>query len=150
MNGNIDPIRRIHYERSETGYMSYVALFQGFYYMVTGIWPVLHISSFMVVTGPKDELWLVRTIGILIFITGAGIFTAGIRREVTVPVIVIAAGAAVGFIAVDIVYVWLGTISGIYLLDAVAQFILLVIWVVSCLKDAGLNNNVYMKGKAES
>ena len=40
--------------------MSYVAdilLIQGVYYALTGIWPVVHIGSFMKVTGPKRDLW---------------------------------------------------------------------------------------------
>ncbi|VTR52312.1 Uncharacterised protein [Sphingobacterium thalpophilum] len=38
---------------------------QGIYYCLTGIWPVIHISSFMAVTGPKTDLWLVKMVGLL-------------------------------------------------------------------------------------
>jgi hypothetical protein len=30
--------------------------FQGIYYMIAGIWPVLHIRSFMVATAPKTDI----------------------------------------------------------------------------------------------
>ena len=33
---------------------------QGALYVVTGVWPLLHMASFEAVTGPKTDDWLVR------------------------------------------------------------------------------------------
>ena len=40
-----------------------VAGAQAVYYILTGVWPLVHIRSFMAVTGPKTDLWLARTTG---------------------------------------------------------------------------------------
>ena len=41
-------------------------LAEGVYFFLTGLWPVVHLPSFIAVTGPKRDLWLVRTVGLLI------------------------------------------------------------------------------------
>ena len=48
-----------------------VAAGQGVYYLVTGIWPLVHMGSFQRVTGPKVDGWLVQTAGVLITAIGA-------------------------------------------------------------------------------
>lgn len=111
-----------------------LAIAQGIFYMGTGIWPILNIESFIAVTGPKTDLWLVKTVGMLIFFIGAGLLTAGLKKRITFSLIVIAAGAAFGFILVDVIYVWKGVISLIYLLDAVAELIILILWIGLVLK----------------
>lgn len=112
-----------------------LAIFQGVFYMLTGIWPILHMDSFIAVTGPKVDLWLVRTVGMLIFIIGTGIFAAGIRKQVNISNIIIAAGAAFGLMVVDVTYVWLNVISPIYLLDAVVELILVILWITLVFKS---------------
>lgn len=36
----------------------FLASFQEIYHTVAGIWPILHIDGFMMVTGPKTDIWL--------------------------------------------------------------------------------------------
>ena len=43
-----------------------VALIQGLYFLVSGVWPIIHIASFLKITGPKTDLWLVKTVGVLL------------------------------------------------------------------------------------
>ncbi|CAN5449566.1 hypothetical protein BH23BAC3_BH23BAC3_25320 [soil metagenome] len=115
--------------------MTRLAIFQGGFYMLTGIWPILHMDSFIAVTGPKADLWLVRTVGMLIFFIGAGILTAGIRKQISISIIIIAAGAAFGLMVIDVTYVWLNVISPIYLLDAVIELTLVVLWITLVFKS---------------
>src|SRR5437879_6174180 len=43
-----------------TGFFrAYPPLAQGLYFLLTGLWQLLSISSFQAVTGPKHDLWLV-------------------------------------------------------------------------------------------
>lgn len=114
--------------------MKRLAIAQGTYYLITGIWPILDINSFMAVTGPKYDIWLVRTVGMLIFFIGAGLLAAGIRNQVNVPVIIIAAGAAAGLLIVDVTYVFLNVISPVYLLDAILELAIVGIWAVLIFK----------------
>jgi hypothetical protein len=39
---------------------------QGVYFFVTDIWPIISIDTFQRVTGPKTELCLVKTVGIIL------------------------------------------------------------------------------------
>jgi hypothetical protein len=98
-----------------------LALTQGLFYLATGIWPLLDIVSFQVVTGPKTDLWLVRTVGALVAVVG-GVLLLGYRsRRLTDELIVLAVGCALGLAAIDLVYSLSGRISAVYLADAVAE-----------------------------
>jgi hypothetical protein len=110
--------------------MRFFATSQGLYYMATGIWPVLHIHSFQAVTGDKTDLWLVKTVGLLIAVIGASVFAARNRPMLFPEVFILAAGSALVLGAVDVVYALRGVISKIYLLDAVPEAILVAGWSV--------------------
>jgi hypothetical protein len=36
---------------------------------MTGLWPLVSIGTFQQVTGPKTDLWLVKTVGVLIAVS---------------------------------------------------------------------------------
>jgi hypothetical protein len=101
---------------------------QGWYYVVTGIWPILDIDSFQLVTGPKVDLWLVRTVAVLVTVIGATLLVAVRQRRLDAPIVLLAVGSALGLASIDIVYVLAGRILPIYLLDAVAEIALAALW----------------------
>jgi hypothetical protein len=107
-----------------------VALVQGFYFALTGIWPLIDIRSFQLVTGPKRDLWLVKTVGVVITAIGAGLIVAGWTRDTYLPVIVIAIGSAAGLAGIDMIYALKKVILPVYLLDAVAEAALIVWWII--------------------
>jgi hypothetical protein len=117
-----------------SGKVNYLTIVQGIYFIITGVWPILHIESFIAVTGPKTDIWLVKTVGMLVLVIGAGLLTAGIRQQISLPVVLIAAGSAFGFALVDIIYVWQGVIGPIYLADAFIELIFLVFWMILMFK----------------
>ena len=43
-----------------------LALAQGLCFTATGLWPLMHMPSFEAVTDPKEDKWLVRTVGVLV------------------------------------------------------------------------------------
>lgn len=47
-------------------FLVWLSLLQGLYYSISGIWPLLSIDTFMAVTGPKTDIWLVKTVGVLL------------------------------------------------------------------------------------
>lgn len=49
---------------------------QGWVYVVTGPWPVVHLASFEAVTGEKYDDFLVHTVGLLLFVVGAVLLRA--------------------------------------------------------------------------
>jgi hypothetical protein len=107
-----------------------LCLVQGIYFTVTGVWPLVHMRSFLAVTGPKTDLWLVKTVGVLVAVIGVVIGMAGWRERVPDAVAVLAVGSAAGLMAIDVIYVVKRVISAIYLADAAAQAVLIVAWAI--------------------
>ena len=105
-----------------------LARLMGWYYLVTGIWPLLHIRSFERITGPKTDKWLVKTAGALITATGAALLLAAKRDRVGPETATLAVGSAVGLTAIDVVYVAKRRIRWVYLLDALLEVALVVGW----------------------
>lgn len=105
-----------------------LALFQGLYYAGAGLWPLLHMPSFLWVTGPKEDLWLVNTVGVLVCVVGAVLVMAGQRDAVTAEVKLLAAASAGGLAAIDFYYGLTGRIGPVYLLDGVAEIALVLLW----------------------
>jgi hypothetical protein len=95
--------------------------FQSVYYILTGASPIVSMRFFELLTGPKTDLWLVKTVGLLAVVIGITIGLAARRRSATVETIVLSVLSAVAFASIDIVYALLGTISRIYLADAVLE-----------------------------
>jgi hypothetical protein len=110
-----------------------VALVQGIYFFVTGMWPILHMASFLKVTGPKTDLWLVKTVGIILALIGIVLVIAQRNGDVNTSLIILAIGSALGLALVEFVYVAKRVISPIYLGDAVIELILIAWWVISLL-----------------
>lgn len=94
------------------------------------MWPLIHIRSFLFVTGPKTDLWLVKTVGVTITVIGAGLIHAGWNNEVNGVVFLIAIGSATGLAGIDLTYALKKIISPVYLLDAVAELALILWWVL--------------------
>jgi hypothetical protein len=114
---------------------------QGSYYLLTGIWPLVSIRTFQMVTGPKtDHLptgreadhWLVMTVGVLITAVALAILTAAWQRRASREIVVLAIGAALGLTAIDVIYVARGVIAPIYLLDAAIEVLLIGGWLAAC------------------
>jgi hypothetical protein len=101
---------------------------QGIYYVGTGIWPLLHMRSFLRVTGPKTDLWLVQTVGLLVSCMGAQMLLASRKRNVPSEVAFLAPAAAVSLAAVEVWHVARKTIPPVYLADAVAELALAALW----------------------
>jgi len=105
-----------------------LALIQGLYFVATGVWPLVHITSFQMVTGPKTDLWLVKTVGVLISVIGAVLLTAYRSRRITNEIVLLATASALGLAGIDLVYALSGRISAVYLGDAVLEIGLAVLW----------------------
>ena len=112
---------------------TYLSLAQGFYFVITGLWPIVSIRTFQIVTGRKTDLWLVKTVGVLVGVIGVVLISAGLRQQTTLEVLLLAVGSAAGLTTIDVVYVAKGRILPVYLLDAVAELILIAGWALAWL-----------------
>ena len=105
-----------------------MALTQGIYYLVSGAWGVVHVDSFQKVTGRKTDLWLVKTVGLLLVAIGGGLILAGAGRGFAPGLVFIAMASAVALLTVELVYVLKRVIGPIYLADAVVEAGFLIWW----------------------
>jgi hypothetical protein len=112
-----------------------LAIVQGLYYLVTGVWPLLSMRTFELVTGPKVDRWLVKTVGVLVSVIGADLLLAAKRRQAGPEITLLAAGSAAGLAAIDVIYAKRGRISKIYLLDALAEVVLIAGWLSACYRQ---------------
>jgi hypothetical protein len=119
---------------------------QGLYYLLTGVWPLVNIQTFLMVTGPKtDHLqspnpteadhWLVMTVGVLVTSVGLTLLFAAWRRGKPAEAAVLAVTSALGLTAIDVIYVAREVIPPIYLADAVAEVVLIVGWLVALAQE---------------
>jgi hypothetical protein len=107
-----------------------VALAQGIYFVVFGLWPIFSMSTFLKVTGPKTDLWLVKTVGIILAVIGAVLIFAQVNGEVNTSIILLAIGSALSLAIIEFIYVAKRVISPIYLGDAVIELILIAWWLL--------------------
>jgi len=94
---------------------------QAAYYGATGLWPLVHMRSFEAVTGPKNDDWLVRMVGLLTVAIGGALWPRASTGAIPSQIRALAIGAAASYFAIDLVYSARRVISPIYLLDAVAE-----------------------------
>jgi hypothetical protein len=102
------------------------ASFQGIYYVTSGLWPILHMSSFEKVTGPKRDQWLVKTVGALITAIGSTLLFSAAREPESETARNLGISAAMTLIGIDSLYSIRGTIPKIYLLDAAVEAAIVV------------------------
>jgi len=129
---------------------------QGAYFLATGIWPLVSVESFQMVTGPKtDHLgtemgdhWLLITVGVLITVVAVPLLTAACRRVLHAEVILLAIGSALGLTEIEIIYVWRGAIPPIYLLDAALEVLLLFGWCLVAARGYAQTNALSQAARA--
>ena len=108
----------------------YLVLVQGSYFLLTGVWPVAHLGSFLAVTGPKTDLWLVQAFGLLVAAVGAALLSlpAADRTKAAAFRFGFATAAMLAFI--DVWFVTRGAIPPVYLLDAVPETAIALAWLI--------------------
>ncbi len=111
--------------------LNIVALVHGGYYILTGVWPLLSIRTFMAVTGPKMDQWLVKTVGLLVTAIGGVFLSSAIRNQIHFETILLAISSAIFLASIDVYYVVRQIIPRIYLGDALAEVVLIVAWLLA-------------------
>ncbi|MDJ1493514.1 hypothetical protein QNI19_11270 [Cytophagaceae bacterium DM2B3-1] len=101
---------------------------QGLYILIIAIWPLVHIESFMKVTGYKTDIWLVKTVGALGIPVGLTLLSYLFIRTDCRPAFVLGALTALAFAFVDFYYPLRDVISDIYIVDGWVQVLFLLTW----------------------
>jgi len=89
------------------------------------------MATFLKVTGPKTDLWLVKTVGIILAVIGIVLILAQVNAEINTSIITLAIGSALSLALVEFIYVAKRVISPIYLGDALIELILIGWWLLS-------------------
>jgi hypothetical protein len=105
-------------------------LIQGIYYLITGLWPIAHIRSFMAVTGPKTDLWLVKTVGAITIAIACVLLFAYATQEMNHTIKLLPILSAAAFTIIDIYYPLKGVISKVYLIDSAIQILFILAWLI--------------------
>ncbi|MFH8492746.1 hypothetical protein [Streptomyces coeruleorubidus] len=109
-----------------------VAVAQGLFNIVGGLWPLVHLRSFQWVFGPKTDDWLQMTTGGLLVSAGVAQLAAAPGPQGPVQARRIGLGTATTLLAIDLIYVPKGRIRPTYLLDAAMQ----TGWIAAWLRSA--------------
>lgn len=114
-----------------TGFARTLAQIQGWFYLISGVWPIVSPGSFQAVTGAKQDFWLAQTVGIQLAIVGAALVSAARHRRLSRELAFIALGTAAALGIMDVYCVREPRTTPAYLLDAVAEAGLVVAWVLA-------------------
>jgi hypothetical protein len=94
---------------------------QGAYYFLTGLWPLVSLKSFVFVTGPKTDEWLVYMVGLLAASIGLTLWVGADSLQGARALAALAVATPISFAAIDLRYALTGRIAPVYLLDAAVE-----------------------------
>jgi hypothetical protein len=106
----------------------HLLFFLSFYYLLTALWPLVHISSLMAVTGFKQDEWLVKTVGVLILCISLACLYSLYIEEASRAISLLIVSSSAGLMFIDIYYTLTNVIREIYLVDALIQAFFLCLW----------------------
>jgi hypothetical protein len=84
---------------------------------VTGLWPFLHLDSFVAVVGPKPDVFQLHVTSGLIIVIAGSLIVGAQRPEPSTVILGIA--SALTFVVLDVAYA--RTLRDVYWLDAVVE-----------------------------
>ena len=105
-----------------------ILIVQSLYTLITGVWPLIHIESFIAATGPKDDLWLVKTVGAMLIPVSVALAAFIWINASKVPAILLGGLTAIVFAIIDFHFALSDVISNVYMLDGLLQLIFIAGW----------------------
>jgi len=108
--------------------VAHPTLTQGVYYFLIGLWPVLQAGSFLAATGHQTDVWLVRTLGLLLMVIGATLCLAAYRRQRQLEVVLLALASAGALAGIHLWFLVTEHISFVYLVDTLLELGILFVW----------------------
>jgi hypothetical protein len=114
---------------------------QSIYYLLTAAWGLLDIQSFMEATGPKTDVWLVKTVSLLLLAISFSFIANLFIKTNPFPVAILSIACCISLAAIDFYYSSKKIISFIYSIDGIVEIILLAFWIVIIFKIKKSNKN---------
>ena len=102
---------------------------QAIYTLATALWPLVDIQSFMDVSGKKTDIWLVKTVAVLLIPISMVFFSALVTKVPDVLLLIVALFSSAGLMFIDFYYASNGTIKWVYAIDGCIQSIFISVWI---------------------
>ena len=99
---------------------------QSLFYIVMGAWPLVPLRSFLYVTGPKKDIWLLNTVSWLILAVGAALAVTCLEESYSLASLVLAVLTSAFLAGIDIYFSHKKVISKVYLFDAGVEILFLI------------------------
>jgi hypothetical protein len=81
-----------------------MTIVQGAYYLVTGLWPIVHLRSFAAVAGPKPDPFQTRVTGALFAAAGAALVVGSRTEHDRNPVALLSSATACAALSVTLAH----------------------------------------------
>jgi hypothetical protein len=101
---------------------------QGVYTLLTALWALVDIDSFMVITGPKYDIWLVKTVSVLLLSICVVFFSGIFLKMHPLPLMLTGISTSAGLAAIDFYYTSIERIKWVYALDGITEILFLIAW----------------------
>jgi hypothetical protein len=108
-----------------------LALGQGLYDLLGGLWPLVDMDSFEAVTGAKLDGWLVRTVAGMMVVIGAVLIRDASRGMIPGSMKIVAAGISLVLGLVALFGAMSDRIHQLYLIDGLVHLGFVAGWIIS-------------------
>ena len=102
---------------------------QGYYFLVTALWGLLDIDSFMAVTGPKTDIWLVKTVSVILVAIAVCLLIHKYTGGPSLAAMALGFASSLGLALVEFYYVYNRTLSIVYFYDGLIEVVFSILWV---------------------
>ena len=101
---------------------------QALYYFVTAVWPFIHLESFLSVTGDKTDIWLVKTVSVLLLPYCLLLVYLIFNPKRNLIIVLSITLCCSVLMIIELYYYLAGVIKWVYLIDGALQFLFLLYW----------------------
>jgi len=105
-------------------------LIQAAYFFVTAVWPLIDITSFLAVTGYKREVWLVKTVGVLLLPYCLILLHLAFSDKKNFIMAIAIILCCLSLAIVEIYYYFKGVIKWVYCIDGGLQLVFMSYWIL--------------------
>jgi hypothetical protein len=116
-------------------FTKYLLATQGMYAFLTALWPIVHMESFMWISGYKHDVWLVKTVSVCLLAISVSLLSGIFVKDTILPVIILALFTAAGLAYVDFYYAINDVIWNIYMADGAIEVLFTICWLVIVIKQ---------------
>jgi energy-converting hydrogenase Eha subunit E len=83
----------------------------------------------MAVSGPKTDIWLVKTVSVVLAAIGLSLIVQAVSNSLSLPILILALCNSIGLSFIDFYYSLRNVISKVYLADAFLEIVFFFIWI---------------------